>query len=146
MPAAKHDVAESLQAPPLGSVLNKGLDLLGRRYRVARRRHDDRHPGPQTRLVLVHPLHNDIASVGVVGQFVTFSKAAAIMSKPAKVERCPPSGPPREAKRHRLFRDRDYSYRSKQVAGDGWVLVGDAFGFSIALFVRRLARAQVELA
>lgn len=24
---------------------------------------------------------------------------------------------------------RDFSYRSKQVAGDGWVLVGDAFGF-----------------
>ena len=24
---------------------------------------------------------------------------------------------------------RDFSYRSRQIAGDGWVLVGDAFGF-----------------
>jgi flavin-dependent dehydrogenase len=28
-----------------------------------------------------------------------------------------------------FFSTKDFSYRSKQVAGDGWVLVGDAFGF-----------------
>jgi len=32
------------------------------------------------------------------------------------------------------FVTRDYSYRSKQVAGDGWVLVGDAFGFLDPLY------------
>ncbi len=29
---------------------------------------------------------------------------------------------------------RDYSYRSTQVSGDGWVLVGDAFGFLDPLY------------
>jgi flavin-dependent dehydrogenase len=32
------------------------------------------------------------------------------------------------------FVTRDYSYRSRQVAGDGWVLVGDAFGFLDPLY------------
>ncbi len=29
---------------------------------------------------------------------------------------------------------KEYSYRSKQAAGDGWVLVGDAFGFLDPLY------------
>jgi hypothetical protein len=33
-----------------------------------------------------------------------------------------------------LFATRDYSYRSWRVAGDGWVLVGDAFGFLDPLY------------
>ena len=32
------------------------------------------------------------------------------------------------------FATRDYSYRSREVAGDGWVLVGDAFGFLDPLY------------
>ena len=49
------------------------------------------------------------------------------------------------------FATKDYSYRSKQVAGDGWVLVGDAFGFLdplyssgvlLALQVRRAGRRR----
>ena len=32
------------------------------------------------------------------------------------------------------FATKDYSYRSKQAAGDGWVLVGDAFGFLDPLY------------
>jgi flavin-dependent dehydrogenase len=32
------------------------------------------------------------------------------------------------------FATRDYSYRSRRVAGDGWVLVGDAFGFLDPLY------------
>ena len=32
------------------------------------------------------------------------------------------------------FATKDYSYRSKKVAGDGWVLVGDAFGFLDPLY------------
>ena len=32
------------------------------------------------------------------------------------------------------FATKDYSYRSKQVSGNGWVLVGDAFGFLDPLY------------
>jgi len=32
------------------------------------------------------------------------------------------------------FATKDYSYRSTQVAGEGWVLVGDAFGFLDPLY------------
>jgi hypothetical protein len=32
------------------------------------------------------------------------------------------------------FATRDYSYRAKQVAGDGWVLVGDAYAFLDPLY------------
>jgi flavin-dependent dehydrogenase len=32
------------------------------------------------------------------------------------------------------FATRDYSYRSQRVAGNGWVLVGDAFGFLDPLY------------
>src|SRR5439155_2812785 len=32
------------------------------------------------------------------------------------------------------FATKDYSYRSKQVAGHGWVLIGDAFGFLDPLY------------
>ena len=32
------------------------------------------------------------------------------------------------------FVTKDYSYRAKQVAGNGWVLVGDAFGFLDPLY------------
>ena len=32
------------------------------------------------------------------------------------------------------FATKDYSYRATQVAGDGWVLVGDAFGFLDPLY------------
>jgi flavin-dependent dehydrogenase len=32
------------------------------------------------------------------------------------------------------YATKDYSYRSKKVAGDGWVLVGDAFGFLDPLY------------
>jgi len=32
------------------------------------------------------------------------------------------------------FATKDYSYRAKQVSGDGWVLIGDAFGFLDPLY------------
>jgi flavin-dependent dehydrogenase len=32
------------------------------------------------------------------------------------------------------YATKDYSYRSSQVAGDGWVLIGDAFGFLDPLY------------
>src|SRR5205814_5939143 len=33
-----------------------------------------------------------------------------------------------------FFAAKEYSYRSRQAAGDGWVLVGDAFGFLDPLY------------
>ena len=33
-----------------------------------------------------------------------------------------------------FYATKDYSYRSTKVAGDGWVLVGDAYGFLDPLY------------
>ena len=68
----------------------------------------------------------------------TCSRAAAATSRPTtrKSKRCP-AVKERVAKAKRVtgyFATKDYSYRSKQVAGDGWVLVGDAFGFLDPLY------------
>ncbi len=84
------------------------------------------------------PLHGDIVSVGVVAPFdrlfkgrdnheLTYeqevAQAPAVKSRVATAQRA--TG---------YFVTRDYSYRSRQVAGDGWVLVGDAFGFLDPLY------------
>ena len=86
------------------------------------------------------PLQDDVVSVGVVAPFDYLFK-----DRPGKdaetiffeeVERCP-GVQPRIAAAERVgpFRvAKEYSYRSRQVAGDGWVLVGDAFGFLDPLY------------
>jgi flavin-dependent dehydrogenase len=84
------------------------------------------------------PLHNDTVSVGVVAPFDYLFKGRGDREQTynEEVERC-------QAVRDRVanatratgyFATKDYSYRSKQVAGDGWVLVGDAFGFLDPLY------------
>jgi flavin-dependent dehydrogenase len=84
------------------------------------------------------PLHDNIVSVGVVAPFDYLFKGREGHPRTydEEVERCP-------AVRRRVgsarrvtgyFVTRDYSYRSTQVAGDGWVLVGDAFGFLDPLY------------
>jgi flavin-dependent dehydrogenase len=85
------------------------------------------------------PLHNNIVSVGVVAPFdYLFKNRSGGHEKTydEEVERCPAVKQRVEgAKRVTgYFVTRDYSYRSKQVAGDGWVLVGDAFGFLDPLY------------
>jgi flavin-dependent dehydrogenase len=52
------------------------------------------------------------------------------------VSRCPGLQPRiANAERCDIFRaQKEYSYRSKQAAGDGWALVGDAFGFLDPLY------------
>ena len=76
------------------------------------------------------------------------SRGAAGTSRPIseEVERCP-AVKDRVAKATRVtgyFATRDYSYRAKEVAGDGWVLVGDAFGFLDPLYSSgRAAGAEV---
>ena len=97
------------------------------------------------------PLHNDIVSVGVVAPFNYLFKGRSGHEKTyeEEVERCP-AVKERVSGANRVtgyFVTRDYSYRSTQVAGDGWVLVGDAFGFLDPLYlVWRPAGAQVRRA
>ncbi len=70
---------------------------------------------------------------------ITCSRAArAITSRPIrKRSRHTPAIKERIKNAKRVtgyFATRDYSYRSTQVAGNGWVLVGDAFGFLDPLY------------
>jgi len=86
------------------------------------------------------PLHDDVMSVGVVAGYDYLFK-----DRPNKdpetiyfeeVERCPGLKPRlANARRVEPFRiAKEYSYRSRQAAGDGWVLAGDAFGFLDPLY------------
>jgi flavin-dependent dehydrogenase len=84
------------------------------------------------------PQHDDVVSLGVVAPFdylfkgggsheETFTKEVNACT--AVKERI------KNAKRMTgYFATKDYSYRSKELAGDGWVLVGDAFGFLDPLY------------
>ena len=85
------------------------------------------------------PLHDNIVSVGVVAPFdYLFKNRGGGHEKTyeEEVARCPAVRQRVEGARRvtGYFVTRDYSYRSKQVAGDGWVLVGDAFGFLDPLY------------
>jgi flavin-dependent dehydrogenase len=84
------------------------------------------------------PQHDDTISVGVVAPFDYLFKNRGSHQQvyEEEVEACP-------AVKERVsigtratgyFATKDYSYRSKQVAGEGWVLVGDAFGFLDPLY------------
>lgn len=86
------------------------------------------------------PLHNDVISVGVVADY-----SYLFMNRNNKnlkdiyfeeVERCPGLKPRiQNATQAEDFRAaKEYSYQSKKVAGDGWALVGDAFGFLDPLY------------
>jgi flavin-dependent dehydrogenase len=84
------------------------------------------------------PLHSNIVSVGVVAPFDYLFKGRGGYEQTydEEVERTPGvrervSGATRATG---YFATKDYSYRSTQVAGDGWVLVGDAFGFLDPLY------------
>jgi flavin-dependent dehydrogenase len=86
------------------------------------------------------PLHDDVVSVGVVAPydylFVGRDTKDLETIYFQEVEKCPGVGPRiAAAERAGPFRAaKEYSYRSRQVAGDGWVLVGDAFGFLDPLY------------
>ena len=84
------------------------------------------------------PLHDDIVSVGVVAPFDYLFKGrnGHEQTYHEEVESCP-AVKDRVSKATRVtgyFATRDYSYRAKEVAGNGWVLVGDAFGFLDPLY------------
>jgi flavin-dependent dehydrogenase len=81
------------------------------------------------------PLPDDLVSVGVVGPIDTLVKARQGMS-PQQVyddllDRCPVlAGRITGAEQiGGVSVARDFSYISKRIAGDGWVMAGDAFGF-----------------
>jgi flavin-dependent dehydrogenase len=86
------------------------------------------------------PLQNDIVSVGVVAPFDYLFKGRASKDLGVifreEVERCPGVRPRIAGAAcvapHRAAKE--YSYKSRQVSGDGWVLVGDAYGFLDPLY------------
>lgn len=86
------------------------------------------------------PLHDDVISVGVVADhdylfknreskdlekvyFEEVGRAPGVQPRIANATRCD------------IFRvQKEYSYRASKAAGDGWCLVGDAFGFLDPLY------------
>jgi len=85
------------------------------------------------------PLHNNIVSVGVVSSFdYLFNGRGNDWEKiyNEELDRCPAVKERVSiGKRVAEFRTtKDYSYRSTRAAGDGWLLVGDAFGFLDPLY------------
>jgi flavin-dependent dehydrogenase len=84
------------------------------------------------------PLHDDTVSVGVVAPFDYLFKDRGpyALTYEEEVANCP-AVKDRVSKGTRAagyFATKDYSYRATEVAGDGWVLVGDAFGFLDPLY------------
>ncbi len=79
------------------------------------------------------PLPNDVVSIGCTGSLAymfgdklsaeavfqrELSRCPALQEKLKSAERC-----------EDYFTTKDFSYKADSAAGDGWVLVGDAFGF-----------------
>ncbi len=84
------------------------------------------------------PLHNNIVSVGVVAPFdyLFKNRAGYEQTYQDEVERCP-AVKARVSPGTRVtgyFATKDYSYRATRVAGDGWVMIGDAWGFLDPLY------------
>jgi flavin-dependent dehydrogenase len=79
------------------------------------------------------PLHNNVVSVGVVSSMDhLFARGRDLQAIFAEQLECCPAAQSRIAQARRVadfLTTKDFSYRARQVAGDGWVLVGDAFGF-----------------
>lgn len=86
------------------------------------------------------PQHDDVVSVGVVASYDYLFQNRGVKDLETiyfeEVDRCPGLKPRLEtARRVAPFRAaKEYSYRSRRAAGDGWVLVGDAFGFLDPLY------------
>ena len=79
------------------------------------------------------PQPDDIVSVGVVASFDYLLKNRGDLETiyTQEVERCP-AVKRRIASAQRVagfYSTKDFTYRSTRTAGDGWVLIGDSFGF-----------------
>ncbi len=86
------------------------------------------------------PLQDNVVSIGVVADYnyLFTDRPTKDLEKifMQEIERCP-GLIPRIANAERVApvkAAKEYSYRSSQVAGDGWVMVGDAFGFLDPLY------------
>ncbi len=84
------------------------------------------------------PLHDNQVSVGVVAPFEYLfqGRGSHEQTYTEELERCP-AVRDRVAQARRsagYFATKDYSYRATKVAGNGWVMVGDAFGFLDPLY------------
>jgi flavin-dependent dehydrogenase len=84
------------------------------------------------------PLHDDILSVGVVSSFEYLFDGRGTHEQifAEELDRCP-AVKQRVAAAERVagyYATKDYSYKAKRCAGDGWVLVGDAHGFLDPLY------------
>jgi flavin-dependent dehydrogenase len=96
------------------------------------------------------PLQDDVTSVGVVADhdFLFRNRGTtdfgAIFEQ--EVARCPGLIPRlATAERCDAYRaQKEYSYRSRQLAGDGWTLVGDAYGFLDPLYSSGVLLALVS--
>ena len=88
------------------------------------------------------PQHNNMVSVGVVAPLrlsVQESRQSANYEQTycEEVERVPGGEAAcqrRAGERPAIFATKDYSYRATKVAGDGWVMIGDAWGFLDPLY------------
>lgn len=84
------------------------------------------------------PLHDNTVSLGVVAPFDYLFKGRGTHEETynEEIERCPAVKERLKSAKRKTgyFATKDYSYRSKDVSGDGWVLVGDAFGFLDPLY------------
>lgn len=86
------------------------------------------------------PLHDDIVSIGVVASHEYLFQNRETKNFETiyfeEVAKCPGLQPRlKDATRCDIFRaQKEYSYRSSKAAGNGWVLVGDAFGFLDPLY------------
>src|SRR5262249_54858663 len=84
------------------------------------------------------PLHNNIVSVGVVAPFDYLFKDRESFEHiyQEEVDRCS-AVKQRVSSGKRVtgyFATKDYSYRATKVAGNGWVMIGDAWGFLDPLY------------
>jgi len=84
------------------------------------------------------PQHNNIVSVGVVADFdYLFSGRKDHETTYAEeLDRCPVVKERVSIGKRvsRFYATKDYTYKSRRLAGDGWVLIGDAFGFLDPLY------------
>jgi flavin-dependent dehydrogenase len=80
------------------------------------------------------PLPDDVVSIGVVGHIDHLLRGRSADPQQVydeELARCPALVPRLASARQTepVQALRDFSYSSRRIAGDGWVLVGDAFGF-----------------
>jgi flavin-dependent dehydrogenase len=96
------------------------------------------------------PLHDDITSVGVVADADYLFRERETKEPEAiyfeEVSRAPGLQPLlANATRSDMFRiQKEYSYRATKAAGDGWCLIGDAFGFLDPLYSSGLLLAMTS--